>query len=186
MVARAESAEATRRRILDSAIGILFGTLAPLTLNQTASRAGVSSQTLLRVFGSRAALLEAAVNEAWRRVVDQRSAAPIGDVAASVKVLFIHYETYGDRLVQARARESLTPELSPGLHRAQADHRRWVVRTYRPQLARRPEALSPLLAMTDVYTWKVLRRDLELDRREAEANLTAMLRAIAEPTGVSG
>ena len=113
-------------------------------------------------------------------MVDQRSAAPIGDVAASVKVLFIHYETYGDRLVQARARESVTPELSPGLRRAQADHRRWVVRTYRPQLAERPEALNRLLAVTDVYTWKVLRRDLELDRKEAEATLTAMVRAVAE------
>jgi AcrR family transcriptional regulator len=180
MVARAESADATRRRILDAAIGILFGSAAPLTLDETARRAGVSTQTLLRVFGTRTALVKEAATEAWRRVVDQRSAAPIGDIPGSVKVLLMHYETYGDRLVRARARESDTPELSPGLYRAQADHRRWVARTYRPQLARRPEVLNPLLAVTDVFTWKVLRRDLDLDRREAEATLMAMIRAIAE------
>ena len=184
MVARAEQAEATRRRILDAAMGILFGSQAPVTLSSTAARAGVSVQTILRTFASQPALVQAAAEEAWRRVVDQRGQAPPGDVAASVKVLFIHYETYGDRLIQARARESAVPELAPGLHRARADHKRWAARTYRPQLAARPEAvreraLNALVALTDVYTWKVLRRDLELDRREAEGTLAAMVTAVA-------
>ena len=89
-----------------------------------------------------------------------------------------------DRLIQARAREGAVPELSAGLNRARADHRRWVARTYRPQLAARPEAereraLNGLVAVTDVYCWKVLRRDLALDRREAEATLAAMVVAVA-------
>jgi AcrR family transcriptional regulator len=184
MVARAEQAEATRRRILDAAIGILFDSQVPVTLSSTATRAGVSVQTLLRSFASRPALVQAAAEEAWRRVVDQRGQAPPGDVAASVKVLFIHYETYGDRLIQARARESAVLELVAGLHRARADHRRWVARTYRPQLEARPEAkreqvLNALVAVTDVYTWRVLRRDLALDRREAEATLAGMVAAVA-------
>jgi AcrR family transcriptional regulator len=184
MVARAESAGATRRRILDAAISILFGGPDPVTLDETARRASVSAQTLLRIFGTRAALVEAVATEAWGRVVDQRAQAPVGDLAASVKVLFIHYEAYGDRLIQARAREGAVPELAPGLIRARADHRRWVARTYRPQLAARPEeererALNALTATTDVYSWKLLRRDLGLDRREAEATLTAMVSALA-------
>jgi AcrR family transcriptional regulator len=184
MVARAERVEVTRRRILDAAIGILFGSLAPVTLSSTAARAGVSVQTVLRSFASQRALVQAAAEQAWRRVVDQRGQAPPGDLAASVKVLFIHYETYGDSLIQARARESAVPELAAGLHRARADHRRWVARTYRPQLAARPEperepTLNGLVALTDVYTWRLLRRDLELDRREAEATLAAMVTAVA-------
>ena len=184
MVARAERSDATRRRILDAAMGILFGSLAPVTLNSTAERAGVSVQTILRTFGSQPALVRAAAEEAWRRVADQRSQAPVGDIAASVKVLFIHYEAYGDRLIQARAREGAVPELSAGLNRARADHRRWVAHTYRPQLAPRPEAereqvLNALVAMTDVYNWKLLRRDLALDRREAEATLAGMVSALA-------
>jgi AcrR family transcriptional regulator len=184
MVARAEQAEATRRRILDAAMGILFGSLAPVTLSSTAARAGVSVQTVLRSFASQPALVQAAAEEAWRRVVDQRGQAPPGDLAASVKVLFIHYETYGDRLVQARAREGAIPDLAAGLHRDRADHRRWVARTYRPQLAARPEAereraLNALVAVTDAYAWKLLRRDLGLDRREAEATLAAMVAAVA-------
>ena len=179
MVARAERADATRRRVLDAAIAILFGSLAPLTLNETARRAGVSVQTVVRIFGGQPELTAATAAEAWRRVIDQRGPAPVGDIAASIKVLFIHYEAYGDRLVQARARESVTPELAPGLARARADHRRWVGRTYRPQLGQRPGALNALLAATDVYNWKLLRRDLELGRKEAEATLAAMVEAIA-------
>ena len=184
MVARADQAEATRRRILDAAIGILFSSLAPVTLTSTAARAGVSVQTVLRSFASQPALVQAAAEEAWRRVVDQRGQAPPGDLAASVKVLFIHYETYGDRLVQARARESAVPEVAVYLHRARADHRRWVARTYRPRLAARSEeererTLNALVAVTDVYTWKLLRRDQGLDRREAEATLAAMVSALA-------
>jgi AcrR family transcriptional regulator len=184
MVARAAQAEGTRRRILDAAMGILFGSQAAITLPSTAARAGVSVQTILRCFGSQPGLVQAAAEEAWRRVADQRGQAPVGDIAASVKVLFIHYETYGDRLAQARAREGSVPELAAGLTRARADHRRWVARTYRPQLAARPEAereraLNALVALTDVYNWKLLRRDLALDRREAEATLAGMVAAVA-------
>jgi len=184
MVARAGQTNATRRRIMDAAMGILFGSQAPITLSSTAERSGVSVQTILRGFGSQPGLVQAAAEEAWRLVVDQRSQAPVGDVAASVKVLFIHYETYGDRLVQARAREAAVPELAAGLNRARADHRRWVARTYRPQLAARPDAereraLNALVALTDVYNWKLLRRDLALDRREAEATLAGKGAALA-------
>lgn len=184
MIARAEQSDATRHRILDAAMGILFGSLAPVTLNSTAERAGVSVQTVLRSFGSQPALVEAAAEEAWRRVADQRNQAPVGNIAASVKVLFIHYETYGDRLIQARAREAAVPELSAGLNRARADHRRWVARTYRPQLAASPEAerervLNALVTLTDAYNWKLLRRDLALDRREAEVTLAGMVAAVA-------
>jgi len=195
MVARAELANGNRRRVLDAAMAILFGTMAPVTLSSTAERAGVSIQTVLRAFGSQTGLVQAAADEGWRRVADQRSQAPVGDIPASVKVLFIHYEAYGDRLIHARARESALPELGVGLNRARADHRRWVARTYRPQLAALPEAerersLNALVALTDVYSWKLLRRDLALDRREAEATLAGMVAAVAgsRPTlpGASG
>ena len=184
MVARAERADTTQRRILDAAMGILFGSQAPLTLQSTAREAGVSVQTVLRWFGSQPELVQAAAVEAWRRVIDLRGLAPIGDVATSVKFLFIHYESYGDRLIQARAREGSVPELATGLKRARADHRRWVSRTYRPQLGARQEvererALNALVALTDVYNWKLLRRDLGLDRREAEATLAGMVAALA-------
>ena len=181
-MARASGVAATRRRILDSAIRALFDGGA--TLDQVSRGAEVSVQTLLRHFSSRAELLAAAAADAGSRVVDQRGNARVGDLGGSVKVLFIHYETYGDRMVQAVAREGQAPELGAGLTRARADHRRWVARTYRPFLDHRSEAdrertLNALLAATDVHLWKLLRRDLGLDRKEAEATLSAMVAAVA-------
>src|ERR1700674_4236931 len=192
MVARASRAEGTRRRILDAALGILFGSQAPITLPLTAAQAGVSVQTIVRYFGSQAALIQAAAEETWRRVINVRGLAPAGDISAGVKFLFIHYESYGARLVQARAREGTLPELAAGLNRSRADHRRWVARTFRPSLAARPEAereraLNALVAVTDVYNWKLLRRDLALERREAEATLTGIVAAVLQqPTAAAG
>ena len=183
MGARAQRTGETRAQVLDAAMAILFGSQSPITLQSTAARAGVSVQTILRHFGTRSDLVQAAATQAWQRVIDLRGLAPVGDVPASVKFLFIHYESFGDRLIQARGREGVVAELSAGLNRARADHRRWVTRTYRPQLASRPEpdrerTLNALVAVTDVYTWKLLRRDLELDRREAEATLTGIVAAL--------
>lgn len=180
MGVRAQAGEATRRRVLDAAMAALFGESDEESLDSIAERARVSTQTVIRLFGGRAQLLEQAAMEARRLVVDQRAGAPIGDVAASVKVLLIHYESYGDRLCRARAREPHSPELRPGVVRERADHRRWVARTYRPQLDQaeeRERLLNALTAITDVGTWKLLRRDLELDRREVEATLAAMVTA---------
>ena len=38
-------------------------------------------------------------------------------------------------------------------------------------LAQRKRSLGQLTAVTDVYTWKVLRRDLGLSRQEAQASI---------------
>ena len=85
--------------------------------------------------------------------------------------------------MRARARQGRVPELRPGVVRERADHRRWVSRTYRPQLdaagTGRPLLLNALVAITDVATWEVLRRQLALDRREVEATLTKMITALA-------
>jgi AcrR family transcriptional regulator len=191
MVARAQRTGETRTQVLDAAMAILFGSQAPITLQSTAARAGVSVQTILRHFGTRSELIQAAATQAWQHVIDLRGLAPVGDIAASVKFLFIHYESFGDRLIQARNREGVVAELSAGLNRARADHRRWVARTYRPQLASRPEpdrerTLNALVAVTDVYTWKVLRRDLVLDRREAEVTLTGIVAALCGVLAAAG
>ena len=112
MVARAERAGETRAQVLDAAMTILFGSQSPITLQSTAARAGVSVQTILRHFGTRSELVQAAATQAWQRVIDLRGLAPVGDVPASVKFLFIHYESFGDRLIQARGREGVVAELS--------------------------------------------------------------------------
>jgi hypothetical protein len=56
-----------------------------------------------------------------------------------------------------------------------------VTKVFAPFLASRadPDALTDLLVVaTDVYTWKLLRRDRQLDRPQAEARVHQLLTAI--------
>jgi hypothetical protein len=62
-------------------------------------------------------------------------------------------------------------------------HRDWVRTVFAPQLDARPAAdrgaLTDLLVVaTDVYTWKLLRRDRRLDRATAEQRVRDMITAL--------
>src|SRR4051794_10948448 len=99
-VARAEATERTRRAILD-ATQTLFREeeLYDLPLDRIAARAGVSTRTLLRHFGSREGLFEAALADAEASVMASREAAP-GDVEGAIEALVDHYEAVGDETMQ--------------------------------------------------------------------------------------
>ena len=75
MTARAEAAEATRRRIVDAAMSRwpASARFAEITLDVVAERAAVSVKTVLRQFGSRDGLFADAMDAA---MVDDRERAP--------------------------------------------------------------------------------------------------------------
>ena len=65
---RAESAEETRRRILDAVADRLRSApIEPINLEQIAQTARVSRSTIYLVFGSRAGLFDAFVEDLWAR-----------------------------------------------------------------------------------------------------------------------
>jgi AcrR family transcriptional regulator len=172
--ARAAMAEETRRRILHAALALYAERwIDQLTLDEVAARAGVTVQTVLRRFGSKDGLLAAAGDELERQVVQQRFAAPIGDVAGAIRNLFDHYEEVGDLVLRALAQEGRHAPIRALTDRGRRLHREWVARAFAPLLADMPERegerlLAQLVAVTDVYVWKLLRRDLGLDREQAE------------------
>lgn len=185
MRARAEATEETRRRIVDAAIALYYERPGPdSTLEEIAQRASVTVQTILRHFGSRAALVEAAQAEARLRILEERRSTP-GDVEGSVRALFDHYERLGRSVLGLLAQETLTgaPDLSDG----RAQHRGWVAGVFAPQLSRLPprrrEALADeLVVATDVYAWKLLRLDRVLERRAAEERVAGMITALLRCT----
>jgi AcrR family transcriptional regulator len=186
MRARAASAAATRQRLLDAALE-LFGEkfLDEITLEEVAERAGVSVQTLLRHFGSRDRLFEDVTAQVRDRVEAQRGTAPVGDLAAAVRTLVDHYEDWGERVtLRLLAQEGRDPLISDMTATARALHRDWVERVFETTLARRSGAerrrlLAQLVAVCDVYFWKVLRKDMGLSRRETErAILEALERSV--------
>lgn len=181
MVARAASVSATRERILDAAVAAFWDDPSQLpSLEQVAGRAGVSVPTVLRHFGTKDGLAAAAMDRETARVRDQRDPAKVGDVAGAVAQLVEHYEELGDRVVRMLAEEVRHPGPGGIAQPGRQLHVQWCTEVFARHLegltgADRERRLAQLVAICDVYTWKLLRRDSGLDRQQTQIALLEML-----------
>lgn len=181
MTARADAAERTRTRILDAAVELaMTRLLADITLDHIAASAGVSVQTVLRRFGSRAGVIEAAHAHATADV-DQEREATVGDVAGGISVLVEHYERRGDGVVLMLAQEGSDEQVRRITAAGRRLHRDWVSRVFAPHLvpgAAGEELVELLVVATDVLTWKQLRRDQQLSRSTTELRMRRLVTAL--------
>lgn len=181
MTARATAAAATKTRIRRAAVELQFDrTFDGLTLEDVARSAETTVRTVLRLFGSKENLVAAALETS--RTWGHGSVDP-GNVEAAIRGLFDHYEKIGDSVVLRLADEPRVPALTPMLDAGRASHRHWVEEAFAPQLARvagreRTLLRNALLVATDVYAWKVLRRDMKLALPAAEAVVRRVITSI--------
>jgi AcrR family transcriptional regulator len=191
MTARAESSAASRERIARAGLKLwLEQAFEDVTLTAIASAAGVSHQTVLNHFASKEGVAVAAMDILSQETTSARDAAQPGDVAQAVRVLVSEYEKMGD----ANARWAMSSErlgsLAPLLDAGRANHRAWLERQFAEALpterSTRRRAVDALHAATDVYAWKLLRRDLARTRAETEQTLIDLVNGIlsgyTEPT----
>lgn len=153
-----------------------------VSLGDVASDAGVTVQTVLRHFGSKEQLIAAAVGVGLETVRRERSAAPVGDVEGAIANLVAHYEIWGDRSLLFLAQEGRVAALRELTDAGRALHYEWVERAFEPWLAQveddaRVRLRARLIAVTDVYVWKVMRRDLGLDATATEVSLRELVLA---------
>jgi AcrR family transcriptional regulator len=185
MGARAEAKAATRERILDAA----GRRLSPLegedrvSLEDIAADAGTTVQTILRHFGTKDDLFEAVMHQLGELVRRERSKVPVGDVPGAVKNLVRHYERFGDAVMRVLAEEQRRPALKRLTDHGREIHYEWVDRTFEPQLAKlsglaRARRRAQLVAVCDVYSWKLLRRDMKLGVRETELALIELIEGL--------
>ncbi len=188
MRARAEAAAATADRILDAAEEAFWERPTDrLSLDEVASRAGVTVQTVIRRFGNKERLIEAAAEEGKRQVIRQRDQAPVGDVEGAVENLVDHYEEWADSALRLLAQEERVAAFRSVTDAARALHYEWVERTFAPLLAERTgmarrRLVAELIAICDVYFWKILRRDLGLSRKQAELAIREAIMALKGET----
>jgi len=181
MRARAETAAATRSRIIRAVLELHVERFHDqITLDDIAGRAGVTVQTVLRQFGSRDGLVTAAAEQATNEVSAQRSAAPVGDVAGAIENLLDHYDEWGRSALRLLAQEERVPQFRVIADGGRAAHYGWVEHAFGPYLAETSDPLMrpKLIALTDVFTWKLLRLDLGLDRTATASALASMIRAV--------
>src|SRR5262245_30389552 len=164
MVARADTVSATRERIVRAALKLaLEQNYEDVTLVAIAREARVSHQTVLNHFASKENVATAAAERLSRQPQSARDKAVPGDPARAITILVGEYERFGDPSARWAMASERLGSLASLLDDARAGHRAWLERIFagglpRPPAARR-HAVNALHAATDVYTWKLLRRD---------------------------
>jgi len=185
MGSRAEAAAATRERIAREASDLFIEhPYEDVTLVDIAKAAGVSHQTVLNHFESKEGVVAGVAELMQTERASVRRAEP-GDVVRAVRALVGDYEHMGVANFRWAASERLEV-LAGFLDQARAEHQRWLVEMFGDQLpstpAARKRAVHALHAATDVYTWKLLRRDLGLSRSETEKTMADLVVGVLEGT----
>jgi AcrR family transcriptional regulator len=181
MSARAEAAEATVTRILEGALRLFTDNpYDEVSLERVAAEAGVTKRTVLRRFGSKEALFGEAMTVARDEMIAHRQAAPIGDVAGAVTNVVGQYEDWGTNRLRLLEQEDRIPLIAEWVQGGREWHWDWVARVFAPQLkglrgAGRKRRHAALVVLTDVYTWRLLRLDLELSRADTERTLVDLI-----------
>lgn len=184
--ARADAAAATASRIIDVFIArLMHQWFDEITLDQVAGDAGVTVQTVVRRFGGKEGLLAAAIEPFGDGVRATRGAHP-RDIPGLARGLLEDYEKTGDAIIRLLALEPRYPAaLAPALQVGRAGHRDWLAHALEEPLGRidatrRRQALDALVIATDVYAWKLLRRDMGRSVPATQATMACMVRAILD------
>lgn len=184
MRARAEAAQATAEAVLTAAVELFTDKpYEEVSLQEVAVRAGVTQRTVIRRFGTKEQLFVAAMDHAVADMVRERELAPTDDVAGAVANVVNHYERWGTNRLRMISQEDRIPVIREHVQLGRRMHREWVERTFPAVLAglsgaARSRRVTGLVVLTDLYTWKLLRRDLGLSRTQTERTITDLINAL--------
>lgn len=179
---RAESAAETGRSIVEAfLVRLREQWFDEITLDQVAEDAGVTVQTVIRRFGGKAGLLAEAV-QAMKSHAKERRAAPPGNINQLAKNLIDDYEANGDVVIRLLALEERHPELQKHLMLGRDWHRQWITNNFTVHLKKlrsktRNATIDALVIATDVYAWKLLRRDMGRSLAATKSTMLSMIRA---------
>jgi AcrR family transcriptional regulator len=182
MRARKDATEATYNAIVRATLeSVAAKRSLSVTLGMIADRAGVTVKTVLRHFGSREALIDAAWSRGMQDVVLERSAQP-GDPERALAVLIEHYERRADMMLGLLAEEDDDPRAHQICDSGRMTHRGWVAEVFGIGLpvetVERSRFIDALVVATDMYAWKLLRRDRGLSIDDVRDRMLLMTNAI--------
>lgn len=189
MSTRTAAAEATRERIVEAAREAFnekwYG---DVTMRGVAEAAGVALQTVVNHFSSKEALFIAASERNVEGIEKARWSLTPGDVKAAVTALVKDYERNGDAIVRMLAVEDHVPVVGPFIALGRQEHEAWVEQMFPEALEGlqgkvRRRRIGQLVVATDVYTWKLLRRDKGLDRKETTTAMYELVMSLHNKKG---
>lgn len=182
MTKRSDAMGGTRRRIAEAALSLFKERdYDDVSLNEIARAAGVSHQTVLNHCKSKAGVLLAAGELFSEEIRDLEADAVPRDVTSVVHTTCVRYEVLGDANARWAAMGTRAPEVADGLARGRLNFQSWLEEMLGDLLPgdgepdERRRVLLGLHAALDVFTWKLLRRDLGLSQEQTEAQLTDLV-----------
>jgi AcrR family transcriptional regulator len=182
MSARADAAELTGQRIIDCMLDRLRTTpYERIRLEDVAADAGVTSQTVIRHFGSKPVLMTTTVERELGRIAAKREAALRASSVETIRALVEHYDEYGLLILKTYSEASLVPGLPEIVARGRAYHLDWCRRAFSEHLAPQPDQesrqrrLAQIVAICDATTWRILRFDGDLSSAQTELAITELL-----------
>lgn len=166
MTARAEQVAENENRILQAVVDLWKEmSINDITLEKVAERSGLTVRTVLRKFGSKEGLLEASLTYEIPEFEARRKRPTPGNVDEALRTLLDEYEDMGDAVIRTIVASDDLGFAARLLERGRREHRAWCQRVFAPHL---PDPclpayeirLSALIAATEIYLWKLLRRDM--------------------------
>lgn len=161
---------------------IRAGEAGSITLQKVAKVAEVSVQTILRAFSSKEGLLTASLNAQPSEAAEDFLADTTGseNVPVMMSVLYDFYDKIGDTVMKRLADEAHLPELAAANAVGREFHRKFVNQRFAHELdnlreEERHVLFNALMAVTDLYVWRVLRRDEGLDPDAAKRVVTLLV-----------
>lgn len=184
MTARAEAAAQTARDILEATVELWREySLDEITLQDIAKRADVSVQTVLRRFGSKEGVFEGCIDGDVARVRIERNRTPEGDIDQGLETLVTHYERDGDAVLRTLLLEHKLEAAARISAIGRREHRKWCIRVFAPYLPHKNakhfnERVDAFVAATDLFLWKLLRRDLGRSPDETKRVIRTLLEGL--------
>lgn len=165
-------AENTKIEII-KAFGSLWSrhSIKDITLEMVAKEAGVTTKTILRKFESKGGLTNESLVYLAAEIKEERTLAKVGNIDEILKALLSNYEKMGEAAIRTINLESELEIARQIGVKGRVLHRDWCIQMFAPYLPNEQSAdyeiqLTSFIAATEIYLWKLMRKDLMLSKEQ--------------------
>lgn len=154
-----------------------------ITLDEVAAAAGTTRRTVIRLFGGKEGLLDSVITLVWDKATPRLALPSDATLETALGALLAQYESGGDMTIRFIAQEGRHPLLREPLNQGRRNHRAWVAAHFGNAVGsleelERERQIARLVVATDVYTWKLLRRDLGYAPEDVSVLIAGMITRI--------
>ncbi len=184
MKARAEAAQITEEQIMAAAFSLFSSRpYEQVSLDEIASQAHVTAQTVIRRFGSKEQLFRIVCEQALARAIGDRERALTGNTEQALENLIHHYEQWGNLILHLQKQAAHVPTVRAVTEVGRLYHHQWIERVFSPMLVSysasvRVRRLAQLIAITDVHVWEICRHERHISVEETTRAFVEVVTAL--------